>query len=167
MSFEKSFQNYLNIPSAIISDGIVTIPLYAVTQMVVDEAYSLPAIGSTTAHSIVATHDDTITLVGILVGYERFAWKLALEQLADVSKRGSALAAFSAGKLSGLILVTSMTIRTDIQIQSLQFTASSQKREALDVTIKMLHMPLPGALGKLLDVASLLVGGLADWKGGK
>jgi hypothetical protein len=167
MSFEKSFQNYRNIPSAIISDGVVTVPIYAVTSLALDEAYALPAIGSTTAHSIVATHDDTITLIGVLVGYERFAWKLALEQLADVSKRGSALAAFTGGKVSGLILVTSMTIRTDMQIQNLQFTASAQKREALDVTIKMQHMPLPGSLAKLLDVASLGVGGLADWKFGK
>jgi hypothetical protein len=166
MSFEKSFQRYGNIPSAIISDGIIPVPLWAVTQMTLDETYSLPAIGSTTARAIVATHDDTITLVGVLVGYERFAWKLALEQMADVSRRGSALAAFTGGKVGGLILVTSMTIRTDIQIQSLQFTASSQKREALDVTIKMAHLPLPGALSKLLDVVSLGVGGLADWKGG-
>jgi hypothetical protein len=69
--------------------------------------------------------------------------------------------------VSGLILVTSMTIRTDMQIQSLQFTATSQKREALDVTIKMAHMPLPGMLGKLLDLASLGVAGLTDWKFGK
>jgi phage protein U len=167
VSFEKSFQVYGNIPSALISDGLVTVPLWAVTSMTVDETYVLPAIGSSTARSIVSTHDDTITLLGVLIGYERFAWKLALEQLADVSRRGSALAAFTSGKVGGLILVTSMTIRTDIQIQNLVFVASATKRETLDVTIKMAHLPLPGSLGKLLDVASLAVGGLTDWKGGK
>lgn len=130
------------------------------------EAYQLPAIGSSGAKAIVATHDDTITLSGVLVGPERYAWKLGLETLADVGKRGSAVAALTGGKVSGLILITSMTIRTDMQIQTLSFTATSQKRDALDVTMSMAYMPLPGALAKLLDAASLVVGGLADWKGG-
>jgi phage protein U len=113
----------------------------------------------------VATHDDTISLSGVLVGAERYAWKLALETLAESSKRGSAIAAFTGGKVSGLILITSMTIRTDMQVQSLTFTASAAKRDALDVSISMAHMPLPSALGKLLDVASVVVGALADWGG--
>jgi hypothetical protein len=34
----------------------------------------------------------------------------------------------------------------------------------LEVSLTLVHMPLPGALGKLLDAASLGVAGLADWK---
>jgi hypothetical protein len=150
------------VPSAIISDGIITVPLWAVTTVSLTESYHLPPIGSAGAKAAVSTHDDTVTLSGLLIGAERFAWKLALETLAEAGKRGSAIAAATLGKVSGLILVTALTIRTDMQIQSLTFTASASKRDALDVSVTLAHMPLPGALGKLLDVASLGVAALAD-----
>ena len=158
----SSFQNYGNIPSAIISDGILPIPIWAVTSMVLTETYHLPPIGSTGARSIVGVHDDVISLTGVLPGMERFAWKLALETMAEASKRGTALGAFTGGSVSGLILVTAMTVRTDMQIQSLSFTASSTKREALDVTIQLASMPLPGPLGKLLDLGAIGIGALMD-----
>jgi hypothetical protein len=166
MAITRSFQRYLEVPSAIISDGSIwTIPLWAVTAMTLTEAYHLPPIGSSASRSIASTHDDTVSLTGVLVGTERYAWKLGLETLAEASKRGTALAAYTGGAASGLILITSMTIRTDMQIQSLSFTASSAKRDALDVTISLAHMPLPSALGKLLDLASIGVGALADFGG--
>jgi hypothetical protein len=161
----SSFQNYATIPSAIISDGILTIPLWAVTTIGLSESYQLPPIGSSGAKAIVSTHDDTVTLAGVLVGPERYTWKFSLETLADVGKRGGAIGAFTGGAVSGLILITSMTIRTDMQIQTLSFTASAAKRDALDVSLTMAYMPLPGALASLLNVASLAIGGLADWKG--
>jgi hypothetical protein len=160
-----SFSNYANLPSAIISDGLIPVPIWAVTQMSLTESYHLPAIGSTGAKAIVSTHDDTISLTGVLVGSDRFTWKLALETMAESSKRGTALATLSGGAVGGLILVTSMTIRTDMQIQSLTFTASSAKRGVLDVSISMAYMPKPSALGKLLDLASVAVGSLADFGG--
>jgi hypothetical protein len=158
-----SFHRYLRVPSAAISDGVVLVPLWAVTTMQLNETYQLPPIGSTTSRAVVAVHDDTISLTGALLGPERFAWKLALEQLADTSRRGSALAAAFSGRVGGLVLVTSMTIRTDLQVQSLSFTASAARREVLDVAISLAHMPLPGSLAKLLDVSSLGIAALADW----
>jgi hypothetical protein len=157
-----SFMKHLAVPSAVLSDGVQIVPLWAVTTIGLTETYKLPPIGSSTAKAVVSTHDDTLSLTGVLVGPERYAYKLILENLAEISKRGSALAAFSGGALSGLIVVTAMTIRTDMQVQTLSFTASSSKREALDVSIAMAHMPRPGSLPKLLDVASLGVGVLAD-----
>jgi hypothetical protein len=166
MAITKSFQNYGTIPSAIISDGgLNTIPLWAVTTLSLNQAYHLPPIGSAGAKAIVSTHDDTISLSGILVGAERYTWKLLLERLAEASKRGTALSAYTGGKVGGLILVTSMTIRTDMQIQSLSFTVSSAKRDAIDVSITMAHMPLPSALGALFSAASIGVGALADFGG--
>jgi hypothetical protein len=161
----NSFQKYARIPSAILSDGVLPIPIWAVTQMTLNETYHLPAIGSTGAKAIVSTHDDTISLSGILVGPERYTWKLALETMAESTKRGSALSAMTGGKVGGLILITSMTIRTDMQVQALSFGSSSSKRDVLDISITMIHMPKPSALGKLLDVASVAVGGLADFGG--
>lgn len=160
-----SFQRNLTPPSALISDGSLHVPLYAVSSMTLGQSYHLPPIGSSTARAIVATHDDTLSLNGLLVGPERFETKLTLEDLAESSKRGGFVATASSGRLTGLIVVTSMTIRTDMQVQSLTFTASSGRRDVIEVALSMLHMPLPGALGKLLDVASLRVGALADWKG--
>jgi hypothetical protein len=161
----ESFQKYATIPSAIISDGVITVPIWAVTQISLSESYHLPPIGSTGAKAIVSTHDDAITLSGVLVGPERFAWKLSLETLAESSKRGSALGAMTGGKVGGLILITSMTIRTDMQVQTLTFSASSSKRDVLDVSMSLAYMPKPSALGKLLDLASVAVGGLADLGG--
>jgi hypothetical protein len=158
-----SFLNLQSVPSAIISDGAVVVPIWAISSISLSESYHLPPIGSSGAKAIVSTHDDTVSLSGVLVGPDRYTWKLALETLAEVGKRGGALAAATGGRVGGLILITAMTIRTDMQIQSLSLTASSAKRDTLDVSLSMAYMPLPGGLGKLLDVASLAVGSLSDW----
>jgi hypothetical protein len=164
MATEFSYVDYLSaLPSAIISDGVQTIPLWAVTQMTLTETYHLPPIGSKGARAIVATHDDTLSMTGALVGPERFAWKFGLETLAETSRRGGALGSFTGGLFSGLILVTAMTIRTDMQVQTLTFSASATRRQVLDVTLSLAYMPLPSALGKLLDVAAVGIGTLADF----
>src|SRR5687767_5419550 len=158
-----SYLDYGHLPSAIISDGaLLTIPLWSVTSIGLSESYHLPPIGSSGARSIIGTHDDKVTLSGVLVGEERHAWKLALETLAETGRRGSAIAAYTGGAVSGLVLVTAMTIRTDMQVESLSFTATAGKRDVLDMSIAMIHMPRPSALAKLLDIGSLAVGGLAD-----
>ncbi len=164
----RSFQDYGVMPSAVISDGPVAVPLWGVTTMSLAQTYHLPPIGSKGARAIVAAHDDTVTLTGVLVGVERYAWKAALELLAETSKRGGvgqALAGLVGANISGLILITSMTIRTDMQIQTLTFNANATKRDVIDVTITLVYMPAPGALGKLLDLASIGVGALADFGG--
>ncbi|MGV9818737.1 hypothetical protein [Nocardia xishanensis] len=162
----KSFQGYAAVPSAVLSDGaLLTVPLWAVTAMTMGATYHLPPIGSSGARASVASHDDTITLSGMLVGVERYAWKFALERLAEASRRGSALAAYTMGAAGGLILVTTMTIRTDMYVQSLTFNVTAAKRDAIDVTMTLVHAPLPSPLGLLLDAASVGVGALADWGG--
>lgn len=155
--------DFATVPSAILSDGaLLTVPLWSVTTIALSESYHMPPIGAAGARSIIGTHDDKITLSGVLVGEERHAWKLALETLAETGRRGSAIAALSGGAVSGLVLITAMTIRTDMQVESLSFTATAGKRDVLDVSIGLVHMPKPSALGKLLDVASVGVGALAD-----
>ena len=159
-----SFQDYGASPSAILSDGVVTVPLWAVSTLSLSESYQLPPIGSSASRAVVSTHDDTMSLSGVLVGPERGAWKMALETLADVSKRGGAVARLTGGRVQGLILITGLTIRTDMQVQSLSFNVSAARREVIDVTLQLAHMPLPGAgFGALLEVAQLEVAGLADW----
>lgn len=159
---ETSFVMYDRMPSAILSDGLIPVPLWAVTAISLSQSYHLPPIGSSAARALVDVHNDTITLSGILIGSERFVWKLALETIAESGRRGGAgLAAASSLlgvpglDLSGLILVTSMTIRTNMQVQSMNFNASSNRRETIEVGITLVHMPPPGPVSKLLDVASV------------
>lgn len=155
----------LTPPSAVLSDGLLTVPLYAVTSLSLSETFHLPPIGSSGVRTVVAAHDDTLSMSGLLVGPDRFRWKVELETLAEISKRGSALAAISSGKASGLILVTSLTIRTDIQVQSLSFSVTATRRDVIEVSIALAHLPLPGSAGLLLDKAALGVAALGDFAG--
>lgn len=158
----SSTQDRTRMPSAIISDGLVPVPLWAVTTMTLSETYPLPPIASTAARAFVSGHDDTLSLNGMLVGPERFGWKLALETLAESGRRGGSLPI--PGGIGGLIVVTSMTIRTHMHVQSLSFTASAAKRDTLDVAITFAHLPPPGPMAKLIDLAAFGVSTLADWK---
>jgi hypothetical protein len=158
----SSYQSYLHTPSAILSDGIVPVPLWSVTQMTIEETYSLPQIGGTSRKAAVASHDDTISLTAVLLGPERFAWKLALENLAEASRRGTALSKLTNGAVGGLILITAATIRTDLAVSGLTISLSATRRETLDVSLRLAHLPRPGSLAKLLDVASVGVGALTD-----
>jgi hypothetical protein len=155
----------LTPPSAVLSDGLLIVPLYAVTSLSLSETFHLPPIGSTGVRTVVATHDDTLSLTGLLVGPDRFRWKGELELLAEAGKRGSAIAAASRGTVSGLILITSLTIRTDIQVQSLGFSVTATRRDVIEVSISLAHMPLPGSAGMLFDKAKLGVAALADIAG--
>jgi hypothetical protein len=164
---ETSFVRLEGMPSAILSDGLATVPLYAVTAMTISETYHLPPIGSASSRVLVDTHSDTISLSGLLLGPSRFGLKLTLETIAESGKRGGAglTAGLSALGLdiSGVILVTAMTIRTDLQVQQLTFAASAAKRNAIDVNIQLAHLPPPGARAKLLDIGSMAVSTMAGW----
>lgn len=158
----SSYQSYLHTPSAILSDGLIPVPLWSVTQMQIEETYSLPQIGGTSRKAAVASHDDTLSITAVLLGKERFAWKLALENLAEASRRGTALSKLTSGAVGGLILISAATIRTDLAVQSLTITMSAARRDTLDVSLRLAHLPRPGSLAKLLDVASVGVGALTD-----
>jgi len=163
MTLPTSFQSTV-LPSAVLADPpAMFVPLFAVTSMSLTESYFLPPLGVARQRMILPAHDDTISLSALLIGPERFIWKQFLELMADISKRGGVLGGLTGGFLSGLVLVTSMTIRTDMQIQSLTFTASSARRDVIEVGLSLVHVPNPSGLGALLDMASLAVGALADF----
>jgi phage protein U len=150
-------------PSAMLGDGILYVPLWAVSTLSLSATYHTPPIGSTGARAMLGSHDDTIVLSAVLPGPERFRWKIELEQLAEASRRGSALAGRSGGAISGLVFASSMTTRTDIYVQSLSFTATAARRDVLDVSMTLAHMPLPSSPGRLLDMAAIGVRALSDF----
>lgn len=167
MSAARSFVTQQAMPAAILTDGLVPVPLWAVTAMSLTASYHLPPIGSSAARALVDTHSDTITLNGLLLGQQRFAWKLALETIAESGRRGGALITAGLAALgmdiSGVILITALTIRTDLQVQSLVFNVTAARRDAIEVTITLAHMPPPGGVAKLLDIASMGVSTAAGW----
>ena len=168
MTRPDSFQRALPNPAAVVSDGLVAVPLWVVTAMSLSESFHLPALGSSGVRSALSTHDDTISLTALLIGPDRYTDKVLLEGLAEASKRGSALATVSGGRLSGLILVTALTIRTDMQVQSLSFAVSAARPDVLEVSMTLAHLPLPAGqvAARLLDVARLDVAALRSWERG-
>lgn len=163
MTTPTSFQT-TTMPSAVLADPpAFYVPLFAVSSMSLTETYFLPPLGPARQRMIVPAHDDTVTLSALLIGDSRFEWKLMLETMADISKRGGVLGALTNGAISGLVLVTTMTIRTDMQIQTLSFSANALRRDVLEVNMTLAYVPRSDLFGMALDAASVAVAALADY----
>lgn len=158
----SSYQDYLQVPSAVLFDGAVPVPLWAVTQLTIESTYAVPQIGTTSRRVALPSHDDTLAITAVLLGPLRFAWKLALENIAEASRHGTILSRTFHGAVGGLVLLTAATIRTDLAMQSLTISMSAGRRDTLDVTMRLAHLPRPGARAKLLDIGSIAVGALGD-----
>lgn len=158
----SSYQDYLHTPSAVLFDGVVPVPLWAVTQMTIESTYSIPQIGTSSRRVALPSHDDTVGLTAVLLGPLRFTWKLALENIAEASRHGTVLSRRTGGAVGGLVLLSAATIRTDLAVQAMTVTLSANRRDTLDVTMRLVHLPRPGSLAKLLDTASIGVGALTD-----
>ena len=152
-----------SIPSAVLADGPLIVPLWAVSMMSLSESYHLPPLTSAASRQLVDTHDDTITLSGSLIGVDRFVFKELLELQAEQSMRGSFLEKTTLGNVGGLVLISTMTIRTDIYVRSLTFSANSSRRDVIEVSLSLAHLPRPGPLAQILDVAAVGVGTLMDF----
>lgn len=150
------------VPSAILADGPLIVPLFAVTSLSLAESYHLPPIGSDERRVLVETHDDTITLSAALIGPQRHLSKFVLETLAEQSMRGSMLDQLTSGQVGGLVLWTGLTVRTDIYVRSLTFNVTAARRDAIDVSLTLEHLPRPGAAAKVLDFAATAVSSLID-----
>lgn len=160
----NSFINYATAPSAVLIPLTVAVPvpLWAVSTISLSESYHMPPVGVNGAHAMVDTHDDTISISGMLVGWERYLWKEALETMAESTLGGGLLGGIAGPARYGIMLWTAMTLRTDMFIQSLTFSASSSKRATLDVSITLKHMPRPGPVAAALDLANCAASSLLD-----
>lgn len=150
------------MPSAILADGPLIVPLFAVSTLSLTQSYHLPPVGSDAARVLVETHDDTLSLSAALIGPGRHVMKLLLETLAEQSMRGSVLDQATQGQVGGLVLWTGLTLRTDIYVKSLVFNTAATRRDAIDLSMTLEHLPRPGALAKGLDFAAVAVSSLLD-----
>src|SRR5215471_8753338 len=111
---------------------IGTVPLFTVTSLTLNEGYQVARIAGSRLAQLVSPTVRTISVEAVLVGSGRLVVKKGLEAMA-LTSRTMAAATAPALKLAGLPVVCGMTISLDMQITSLRFTQSNQKRDALDV----------------------------------
>ena len=158
----SSFAPYLHTPSAVLFDGVVPVPLWAVTQLSIDSTFSVPPVGGTSRRVALPAHDDSIGLSAVLIGPLRMEWKAALENIAEASRYGTVLSPKTGGLGTGLVLVSSATVRTNLAVQSLSFSFTAARRDTIDLTMRLIHLPPPGSFTRLIDVTAIGVGALAD-----
>ncbi|MFJ6575579.1 hypothetical protein ACIQMY_06385 [Streptomyces sp. NPDC091368] len=140
----------VNVPVLI---GVV--PLFTVTSLTLSEGYQVARIAGSRLAQLVSPTTRSIGVEAVLVGRTRLLSKKGLEAMALTSR---ALAGSTAPlmNLAGLPVVCGMTVSLDMQITSLRFTQSNQKRDALDVSISLEQVPrssLTAVLGEALDLA--------------
>lgn len=132
-----------------------TVPLFAVSSLTLNEGYQVARIAGTRLAQLVSPTTKTISIEAILLGPDRLLVKKELEGLA-LTSRILAAAAAAAMSVSGIPVVCGMTISLDMQITSLRFTQSNQKREAVDVSITLEQVPrssVSAIVGEALDMA--------------
>ncbi|MEU2391308.1 hypothetical protein [Streptomyces sp. NPDC007369] len=155
MSSASKIDEFLSLPSAIITDGLLAVPLFAVQRLAVSSRYTLPPIGTPSFRAAVGNASETASLQALLVGPQRHAWKQGLELMANFAKRGGAIGRFTGGKVSGLILATRMSVRMNMHVTSLGFSASPQRLDTIEVTIELQHVAPPGPIDLLNDAGML------------
>lgn len=138
------------------------VPLLHVQTMNVSEGYRIQRIAGSSFSQALAPTTKTISIEALLLGSTRLALKKALEALALTSR---VLVAASAPLLgaTGIPVVSGLTVSLDMQITDLRFSQSAQKRDALDVSITLQHVPRSSTttiVGEALDLA-LAAGSLA------
>jgi hypothetical protein len=154
MASRSHVDEFQRLPAALIVDLPLFIPLFAVSRMTLSESYSLPPVGAQAYRTATTSSTDTVSLSALLVGPQRLLWKKDLELLAESSRRGGSLGAWTSGKAGGLIFVSRLVTRINMQISELSFTASAQRLETLEVNVTLRHVPRPGPVDALVDLGA-------------
>lgn len=138
------------------------VPLLYVQSMSISEGYRIERIAGSKFSQAIAPTTKTITIEAILLGRTRLLLKKALEALA-LTSRALVAATAPALKLTGIPVISGLTISLDMQITELRFTQSVQRRDALDVNLTLQYVPrssLTAIIGEIADLA-LAAGSLA------
>lgn len=141
---------------------IGSLPLLYVQNMTLTEGYRIERIAGSKFSQAVGPTTKQIIIEAMLLGPERMTMMKELEMMALTSRLLVAMAS-PALKTTGLPVVSGMTISLDMQITDLRFTQNVSKREALDVSITLVHVPrssLTAILGEAADLV-LAAGSLA------
>ena len=130
------------------------VPLLYVQSMSLSEGYQIERIAGSRFSQAIAPTTKTIAIEAILLGPDRLRLKKELEALALIS-RVLVAAAAPALKVSGIPVVSGLTISLDMQITDLRFNQGVQKRDAIDVSLTLQHVPRSSALAILGEAADL------------
>jgi hypothetical protein len=139
-----------NIPAVLV--GLV--PLFAVTNFVLNEGYEVKSIAGTWLTQSVTPTTRTISIEALLIGEFR-ALRPVLQEMGVTSR----LLAASPRILTGVPVVTQTSVHLNMQITDLVFTQDSEMRDTLKVSISLTHVPRAergGVLGSVLDVVGVL-----------
>jgi hypothetical protein len=131
------------------------VALLYVQSLSMSEGYRIERIAGSKFSQAIAPTTKTISVEAMLIGPDRLKQKKALEVLALVS-RVMVAAAAPLLAVSGIPVVSGLTISLDMQITQLRFSQTVQKRDALDVSITLEHVPrsaLTALLGEVADLA--------------
>lgn len=131
------------------------VPLFYVQSMSISEGYRIQKIAGSNFSQALAPKTKTISIEAMLIGPQRLPLKKALEALALTSRLLVAAAA-PALAVTGIPVVSGLTISLDMQITDLRFNQSVQRRDALDVSITLQHVPrarVTTIIGEVLDLA--------------
>lgn len=131
------------------------VPLLYVQSMSISEGYRIERIAGSRFSQAVSPTTKTISIEATLLGQGRLLLKKALEALA-LTSRVLVAATAPALKITGIPVVSGLTISLDMQITDLRFSQSVQKRDTLDVSITLQYVPrssLTAIIGEAADLA--------------
>lgn len=134
------------------------VPLLYVQSIVISDGYKIERIAKSRWSQAIAPTTKKITIEATLLGRERALLKKGLEAEALASR---ALVAAEAPllKSTGIPVISGFTISTDMQITDLRFTQSSAKRDAIDVSLTLEHVPRSNLTALIGEVADLALAG--------
>ncbi|MFI8961912.1 hypothetical protein ACIGO8_07335 [Streptomyces sp. NPDC053493] len=131
------------------------VPLLYVQSITMTEGYRVERILGSRFAQATQPSTKTITIEALLLGPERLVTKKALEVLA-LTSRALLSAAGPALAAGGIPVVCGLTLSLDMQITDLRFAQSVQKRDAIDVSLTLQHVPrssLTALIGEAADLA--------------
>ncbi|WP_225731767.1 MULTISPECIES: hypothetical protein [unclassified Nocardia] len=134
---------------------IGTVPLLYVQSISMTEGYQIQRIVDSSFQQAIAPTRKAIAIEAMLLGPERLLLKKELEALALTSRLLVAATAKALG-VTGIPVVCGLTISLDMQITDLRFTQSAGKRDAIDVSISLEHVPrssISAIIGEVADLA--------------
>jgi hypothetical protein len=141
--------NGVNVPVM-----VGAVPLLQVQSLTMREGYEIRRVAESRFSQALGPTTKTISIEAVLMGRERQVLRKALEAMALTSRL---LVAATAPLLAstGIPVVSGLTVSLDMQITELRFSQSATRRDALDVSLSLQHVPRSSVTARLGEVADL------------